>query len=230
MKKIITGIAIAIVLFSMVVPDAWVWCKKVLLNEPTTHTIQKGEYLSKLSLKYYGSAKYWQELALVNRAPNSDLVFPEEELFIPSKEVIEQLHRARSFSRVNSLVGNEKTLYANLQKQQQPESEFVPVKVESTTAVAQAEIADSSNAITPIVMKSKTMHGGLPMSKTLLFLAGLSVILLGLLAVVLYKKIFKSQDDLSMENAENSDRNTDSDDEEPDYSTYRAKRSERVYV
>lgn len=77
------------------------------------HQVLQGEYLSKISLQYYGTAKYWHELALINRAPDSDMVFPGETVLIPSKAVMEKLHRAHSLSRVNTLVEAEKELYAS---------------------------------------------------------------------------------------------------------------------
>jgi hypothetical protein len=109
MKRLIVLFLAVISLLAFAAPDA---IKYAFVQEPTVHQVSAGDYLSKISLHYYGTAKYWHELALINRAPDSDMVFPGESVLIPSKAVIEKLHRAHSISRVNTLVEVEKELYA----------------------------------------------------------------------------------------------------------------------
>ncbi len=77
---------------------------EVYLGKPQTHVIQKGESLSKLALHYYGNADYWRELALINMAPDPDLIWVGEEILIPDKAAVEQIHRAKTLSVVKNLV------------------------------------------------------------------------------------------------------------------------------
>ena len=107
MKKILVTFILISVVVGLYSEDNLLWCKKVLFNEPTKHIIQKGDYFSKLSKQYYGTSKYWRELALINRAPNKDLVFPGEEVVIPSLDAIKKLHRTRRLSKVNSIVDDQ---------------------------------------------------------------------------------------------------------------------------
>lgn len=107
MKKLMIVFILVSVVVGLYSEDNLLWCKKVLFNEPTKHIIQKGDYFSKLSKHYYGTTKYWRELALINRAPNKDLVFPGEEVIIPSLEAIQKLHKSRSLTRVNSIVDDQ---------------------------------------------------------------------------------------------------------------------------
>jgi len=82
------------------------------LEQPTSHEIQTGEWLSKLAKKYYGDASYWRELALVNRAPNGDLIFPGEKVIVPSFDAIQQIRRSRSLSAVNEVVDMQENILA----------------------------------------------------------------------------------------------------------------------
>ena len=100
--------------------DQFSWAKRLLLGTPTTHVIQQGEYLSQIAKQYYGSADYWRELALINRAPDSDLVFPGEEIIIPSLDVIKEIRRTSWLSKVNSYVKNEEDVIARLKMGEEP--------------------------------------------------------------------------------------------------------------
>lgn len=115
MKRAIFSILGISLIITLLAPQAIVWSKRAFTEEPTFHPVIQGEYLSKISLRYYGTAKYWRELALINRAPNSDRVFPGERIFIPSQQVIQALHEARSSSKVNRLVQSAEKRYAELQ-------------------------------------------------------------------------------------------------------------------
>ncbi|NOZ60054.1 MAG: LysM peptidoglycan-binding domain-containing protein [Calditrichaeota bacterium] len=108
MKKLLVIFILVTVVVGMYSEENLLWCKKMLFNEPTKHIIQKGDYFSKLSKQYYGTTKYWRELALVNRAPNKDLVFPGEEVIIPNLDAVKKLHHSRSLTRVNSIVEDQK--------------------------------------------------------------------------------------------------------------------------
>ena len=97
-----------VLIFLGATEDQMLWCSRMLSGEPRIHTIQHGEYLSQLSMKYYGTTQYWRELALINRAPNSDLVFPGEKVIIPSLDAIKRVSGARSLSAVNLVVESQK--------------------------------------------------------------------------------------------------------------------------
>ena len=112
MKKFLLTVLFAALLLGLFAREELVWCKRLLTGEATLHTIQDGEYFSKLSQSYYGTAEYWRELALINRAPNADLVFPGETVIIPGPEAIKELHAANSLTGVNTIVESQQRLIA----------------------------------------------------------------------------------------------------------------------
>jgi len=120
MKKVVIVLFVIALLIAGYAYDQFSWAKRLLLGEPTTHVIQKGEYLSEIAKKYYGQADYWRELALINRAPDSDLVFPGEEIIIPSLDVIKEIRRTRWLSKVNGYVKNEEDVIARLNRGEEP--------------------------------------------------------------------------------------------------------------
>jgi len=120
MKKFMVILILIALFIAGYAYDQFGWCKKLLFGEPTTHVIQRGEYLSKIAKKYYGRADYWRELSLVNRAPNSNLVFPGEEIIIPSLDVIKEIRRTRMLSKVNAYIKNEEDIIARLKMGEEP--------------------------------------------------------------------------------------------------------------
>ena len=120
MKKVIITLFVVAVLIAGYAYDQFSWAKRLLLGAPTTHVIQQGEYLSEIAKQYYGQADYWRELALINRAPDSDLVFPGEEIIIPSLDVIKEIRLTRMLSKVNSYVKNEEDVIARLNRGEEP--------------------------------------------------------------------------------------------------------------
>ncbi len=120
MKKIIFVLLIIALIIVGYAHDQFVWCKKLLFGEPTTHIVQKGEYLSTIAQKYYGNSGYWKELALVNRAPNSNLIYPGEEIIIPSANAIKEIRRTSWLSKVNACVKNEEDIIARLNRGEEP--------------------------------------------------------------------------------------------------------------
>jgi nucleoid-associated protein YgaU len=50
-----------------------------------THTIAKGESLSKIAKKYYGDAKQWRKIYEANKdtIKNPDLIFPGQVIKVP---------------------------------------------------------------------------------------------------------------------------------------------------
>lgn len=93
-------------------PGTELFSKLLRLDEPEVHEIQTGDWLSKLAEKYYGDASYWEELALVNRAPDGDLIFPGEEVVVPSFEAIQEIRRSRSISAVNKVLSEQQNILA----------------------------------------------------------------------------------------------------------------------
>jgi LysM repeat protein len=116
MKKFLFFVFVmSAVLLGIYSEDQFLWCTRLFSNDPHVHTIQKGEYFSKISQQYYGTATYWKELAMINRAPISDLVFPGEEIVVPSLEAIQELRKSRSLTLVNKIVkGQEDWIASNV--------------------------------------------------------------------------------------------------------------------
>lgn len=96
------------------------------LEQPLTHEIQKGEWLSKLAEKYYGDASYWKELSLINRAPDGNLIFPGEKVIIPSFESIQKIRKSRRLSTINELVGEQQDILAG--KLKRPEEPMATIE------------------------------------------------------------------------------------------------------
>ena len=232
MKKLIAALMILTALFFTLVPDAMVWCKRMLLDTPTTHKIQTGEYLSKISQQYYGTAKYWQELALINRAPDSDLVFPGEEIFIPSQQVIEQLHRARSLSRVNLLMTRENELYAKLNATEAEPSQEVaqPAATRKSEQLISEAVADSNVIAKVTVPENVTDETEASSNGMLLAGIGFGILLLGLVVFLVIRKLKEARDRKALNELKTVTVDMDEDDEEPNYEEYRKNRSERLYV
>ncbi|MGH7495490.1 MAG: LysM peptidoglycan-binding domain-containing protein [bacterium] len=100
------------------------------LEKPRVHVVQKGESLSKLAKENYGSVNYWRELALVNRAPKPNHIEPGEQVLLPSADVLRNLRRARTLSRVNDIV-NTQTAGLRNSSTTQPSVTTVPPSDES---------------------------------------------------------------------------------------------------
>lgn len=223
MKKVLLGIILVMALVLTLVPDARLWCERTFLSSPKVHKIETGDYLSKISQRYYGTAKYWQELALINRAPNSNLVFPGEEVFIPSLEVVEQLHRARSLSRVNQLMTDEKQVYA----------QATTVKPTANDSVLAGSGAGSDSTVAgqaPIIAGLSEPIA----SQEVIFLLGLGlvIVVVGVSAFIVYRKMQTSRYSESPHDLPPIKVNPRKKEEreEPDYAVYRKNRSKRVYV
>lgn len=114
MKKFLFFVFVmSAVLLGIYSEDQFLWCTRLFSNDPHVHTIQQGEYFSKISQQYYGTATYWKELAMINRAPISDLVFPGEEIVVPSLEAIQELRKSRSLTSVNKIVKTQRDWIAS---------------------------------------------------------------------------------------------------------------------
>lgn len=106
-KRIIYTVIFALVL-TIGTPQAILWCKKSFSTQGTIHKAIENEYLSKISLQYYGTPKYWRDLAVINRTPYADLVFAGDEIFIPSKKSIDEIHNKWILSEDKVLINTEK--------------------------------------------------------------------------------------------------------------------------
>ncbi len=204
MKKILITFILITVVLGLYSEENLLWCKKILFNEPTKHIIQKGDYFSKLSKEYYGTTKYWRELALINRAPNKDLVFPGEEIIIPNLEAIEKLNKSRSLTSVNEIVDNQKDWiarnnnvttkpYAFKKEPVKPVTEHVeqveesPVIQESAPVVeepvTQAD-EDINAAISEPVQEKEESSSMLPIILTIAAI----VLVVGAMSIYLYRR------------------------------------------
>ncbi|MBN2093409.1 LysM peptidoglycan-binding domain-containing protein [candidate division KSB1 bacterium] len=225
MKKYLLGLIILLSISYVLLPDAIGWCKRQILDEPTTYAIEPGDYLSKISLKYYGTAKYWQELALINRAPHSDLVFPGEVVFVPSREVIEALHRARSFSKVNELLKAQELMLANARK---GENQHIVADTVKSEMIQPAAETDSLFAIND-TESMKNSENSTSNIKYILIGVFSGLILLGLISIVIVKKVNESkerQEDHQLKPVIVSS----TDEEEPDYQEYLKNKKEKIYA
>lgn len=92
------------------------------LEQPRIHVVQEGEYFSKLAADYYGNAGYWRALALINRAPNVDRIYPGEHILLPDAATVAKIARAQRLSEVNQLVSNQEAV-ATLEPDTRPKAE-----------------------------------------------------------------------------------------------------------
>lgn len=110
MKKLMLSVFFMVGIFVLASQGELLWSSRLLLDEARIHKIQKNESLSLLAKRYYGDASRWRELALVNRAPNPNLVLPGEEILVPAVGPINELRQARTITQVASVVGEQERL------------------------------------------------------------------------------------------------------------------------
>lgn len=104
LKRLFLALLFLPVAFLILDPAETLLSRMLRLDQPVSHQIQRGEYLSKLAKEYYGDYTYWRELALVNRAPNADYVLPGERVLIPEFESIRRIREAHTLTQVNEAV------------------------------------------------------------------------------------------------------------------------------
>jgi len=235
MKKIIFVLLVIALIIVGYTHDQFVWCKKLLFGEPTTHIIQKGEYLSTIAQKYYGNSGYWRELALVNRAPNSNLIYPGEEIIIPSLNAVKEIRRTSWLSKVNSYVKNEEDIIARLSRGEETnlaanEPKTTPEQLLDTKAnesnpvsvpvANQAEISQQSIRPAAAVTQSRE-------SSSTIVLGAVAVLLLAsVVALILIRQKKRSQQITIVDDDELNLIGSD-EESEPDYKNYLRKRSRR---
>lgn len=216
MKKLLIILLIMVVVIVGFKTDVYLYAKRLFQAEPTTHLIQEGEYLSMIAQKYYGNADYWRELALINRAPNSDAVFPGEEIVIPSLDVIKTIRRTRWLSRVNGLVKNQEDIIAGRFQEQQeklavttPETRPAPIVKESDKNFVLDKSTDS-------MVKSSMIY---------VVLGAVAVLLLStVIGYIIYRRK-KNQDELSL--FDDIDLSNDHSESEPNYQDYLKNKNNR---
>lgn len=104
MRIILKAFMLTLLLGAVWIHGETLWGNRLFLNEPRIHVIQKGEYLSEIAKRYYGNGNYWRALALINRAPNPDRVYPGEQIILPDAGAVARIARARRLSEVNEIV------------------------------------------------------------------------------------------------------------------------------
>ncbi|MFQ5706752.1 MAG: LysM peptidoglycan-binding domain-containing protein [bacterium] len=168
-------------------PTRDLFSKFFRLDEPTVHEIHSGEWLSKLAATYYGDASYWKELALVNRAPDGNRIFPGEHVIIPSFEIIREIRRAGRLSQVNDLVKGQLDVLEGLASR---DDERVPVNQVTGGApvgesLSQAPaLPNESKHPGPVAQSAKLQTESSPI--TLILLVGVVALCVLLIGSALY--------------------------------------------
>ncbi len=199
MKKMLIIFVLVSVVFGLYSEENLLWCKKLLFNEPTKYVIQRGDYFSKLSQRYYGTTSYWRELALINRAPNKNMVFPGEEIILPSLEAIQKIRNSRSLTDVNKVVKDQNdwiAKYGNITTPitfDQTQSQQFEKAVSAPTAQQQPAAKETSmpSAFTfdtkPLLDEKLEKSSVLPVLLTILAIA----LIVGLMVLYLHRRKMK---------------------------------------
>jgi len=229
MKKVIIILFVIVLLIAGYSYDKFAWCKKLITGEPTTHVIQKGESFSKIAKQYYGNKTYWRELALINRSPNSDLVFPGETIVIPSLNTIKEIRRTRWMTKVNSFMQGEQDILAQLNRgeastlaaaPQTPMPDSKPETNVSSPANEPVAFADEAEQMAVANEDVKAQSS----SSLGLILGIIAVLLIASLVAYLVVRRRKRSEQISI--VDDKDLNL-IDDSEPDYQDYLRKKSRR---
>lgn len=222
MKKLIVILIITVLVFIGYSYNQYLWGNK--LGEPTTYTIKKGEYLSKIARDHYGNASYWQELALINRAPNSDLIAPGEVIILPSPEVMKKIRQTRWLSRVNAFLQDDEEILALLNQRTEPAA--APQEQQSVPTVSEDARQPQAVPADPAAKPEDTRTNSLFMP---LAIFGV-IFLIALVAFVLLRRKKQAEATKMADNGHTSRKQT-SKDTEPDYNEYlrKKKHSEVTY-
>jgi len=110
MKKLMLSLFFMIGIFALASQGELLWSSRLLLDESRVHKVQKGESLSLLAKRYYGDPQRWRELALLNRAPNPNLVLPGEDVLVPAVGSINEMSRVKTITKFNSLANEQERL------------------------------------------------------------------------------------------------------------------------
>lgn len=110
MKKLMLSLFFMVGIFALASQGELLWSSRLLLDESRVHKVQKGESLSLLAKRYYGDPQRWRELALLNRAPNPNLVLPGEDVLVPAVGSINEMSRVKTITKFNSLANEQERL------------------------------------------------------------------------------------------------------------------------
>ncbi len=141
MKKVLLTLAMTLATVLLIEPAQALLSKFLLLEKPVEHQIRQGDWLSKIANEYYNDPSYWKELALVNRAPLGDKIFPGEKVIIPSFEVIREIRNTRSLSKVNELIGAQQALLGSGNSLMNPNNAETTVPATEPPRAKQATLA-----------------------------------------------------------------------------------------
>ncbi len=141
MKKLLFAVGVVALALVLLAQQDMLWSRLQFLDAPRVYVIQKGESLSKLAQEHYGDTDYWRELALVNRAPAPNHIQPGEEILLPAANVIQELRRARTISRVNDLVNAQHALATRVAPVKTPAETQVEPAIGATSEQSAAEPA-----------------------------------------------------------------------------------------
>jgi nucleoid-associated protein YgaU len=156
MKKAMLSIFFMVGIFALASQGELLWSSRLLLDESRVHKIQKGESLSLLAKRYYGDPQRWRELALINRAPNPNLVLPEEEIVVPAVGSINEMSRARTITAFNSIAREQErvavveTQEAARQFGQSPSSATVAEGGDEAAQEAPGTVAENQDPAQPV--------------------------------------------------------------------------------
>ncbi len=110
MKKLMLSLFFMVGIFALASQGELLWSSRLLLDESRVHKVQKGESLSLLAKRYYGDPQRWRELALLNRAPNPNLVLPGEDVLVPAVGSINEMSRVKTITKFNTLANEQERL------------------------------------------------------------------------------------------------------------------------
>ncbi|MEK7728450.1 MAG: LysM peptidoglycan-binding domain-containing protein [candidate division KSB1 bacterium] len=151
MKKSLFAVSSAALVLVLLAQQDVLWSRLQFLDAPRVYVIQKGESLSQLAQAHYGDTDYWRELALVNRAPRPNHIQPGEEILLPAANVVQELRRARTISRVNDLINAQHALATRVAPvNAAPENQAALEATQPATETA--TVAMGGNAADPVVL------------------------------------------------------------------------------
>lgn len=117
------------------------------LDQPRIHVVKDGEYFSQLAQDYYGNPDYWRALALINRAPRVDRIYPGEHVILPDAGTIAAIARSQRMTEVNELVANQQAM-AVLESDH--DADEFDRDMETAPAIEEASSEETESAAEPL--------------------------------------------------------------------------------
>ena len=102
-SKIIIFSLGVILLITLTTEKKVLWCKKIIASTQAASEQNKEEYFKKLSIKYYGTPIFWQELSKINLFA-ADL--NHEDMIVPSYNSIQRYKLNQSNFLASSLIND----------------------------------------------------------------------------------------------------------------------------